>query len=1509
MLDLMQDTGDTMKAERVANVVYAAPPFGGSTLAELADVLYRDTVTPDTFSDPWMHQVLLQLGNKPVIREVLRFALTNPVAASLSAANAYLESAIVSKVDSILESFDAVANVLFGTSLDMSGTFLAANAAIADEVAPLSPVRGLCNAINFLKPIVTLLGGFPGYPKVRDDLRPYEAVHDNLLRWDANRLAQQFVIWGEAGLQGSGFHLGLAPSLEDAGENPASLHAFGTRSRNGTDFDELGTQADDGAVTRSSALALSDLAGGYMKALYGFKKQSHTTITEDLRLAEDNGTTVGEVLVETLLAPVTDLELVGPMGVVDPANRSYSVGATSTFVLKPEARTFYDLMGGRTFEVTPARVQYRVVKLPVAVDPVFGDWIDVDHRTFVGSFSALSHRYGLSGEQPFRLEWRSFNQNGGAEGIRSATFRIDTIAPSLTSKLVENPTNPMDTTQVYSRVSSARNTAAFRPDRLTPISSPLLSQIVGKTETEWVVNLAQDKRIKLAFDGPAKVEYAWDSPTLANARTVSTTTGPTIVTLPIRASGRTVGAPIGATFLTPGRHVLYFRAADSVGNATAIQAMTLFVDNQAPVLSMDASSLQIVGPKSVVTITADDAEVFVQSFQVTLAGVAVDIKNGRPFSMDQLDLTGVASGSTVSLVASATDRVGNTSTRTFSLVLDRNGPELNLDAVKSATRTVTQEWYTSAPTIEVFLSASDALAGLDASNGITWTVARAGTSQVALKQGELTATDKPGVFTGVIPLLEGASAFTARAIDGVGNQSTVSFLIHRQPALRVSVARGEIARDVDFANFHVGQLAGSVFDDRNANGLKDATEPNLGGSPVYLDLNRDGVHNPSEPLAVTDADGHYTFSQVGPGTYRVNVGADSLTQITAGAYGFLATARGGATVDLPAFGLARPGDVTGIVFHDSNGDGDRDAGELTFGGQLVYLDINGNQQLDVSDPRTNTNSSGAYSFNGLSVGSYVVRATRPAGFHFTAGGAGRSIQVLGGQITQSADFGFFKPISISGVVFNDLNGANGRQSGEPGLIGYKVFNDANGNGVQDTSEPTLVTSGNTAGIAGQFTVLNVLPGTLRLTVSLPSGWVATTPANGFLIDPVSGVNRSNVDLGLFKKTSINGVVSERTSPTNVQKAPGQTVFLDVNNNGLNDDGVTTVTSSQGAYSFNQLGPGPHRVRVELQPNWVKVDPTTAGHDVFPQSNTPAINKNFTLFRGATITGSVYNDQNGSRIRDAGEPAFDNWVVYLDANANNVQDTNETIARTGADGVYTFTGLAPAVHRVRQALPASFVQLTPRTSQQHNVTVTNGGQLVSQRDFGNRGNTAGFPFSDNFNRADNTDLGVNWEETFGNVEVRGNKMFRKTGSAAIAVYNGAAAADVMVQGDVDLNSADLNVLQRVEVGLVARYVGPTGPANTYVGVIVREKSKPDVAEIWSFSASGSKSVLASAPITAVRGRLSFTAMGRRLTLSLDDTELVTMEAESILGPGFVGVYLTKDRSIDNFNAQVPIGIGG
>jgi hypothetical protein len=127
--------------------------------------------------------------------------------------------------------------------------------------------------------------------------------------------------------------------------------------------------------------------------------------------------------------------------------------------------------------------------------------------------------------------------------------------------------------------------------------------------------------------------------------------------------------------------------------------------------------------------------------------------------------------------------------------------------------------------------------------------------------------------------------------------------------------------------------------------------------------------------------------------------------------------------------------------------------------------------------------------------------------------------------------------------------------------------------------------------------------------------------------------------------------------------------------------------------------------------------------------------------------------------------------------------------------------------------------------------------------------------------------------------------------------------------VDLNSADLNVLQRVEVGLVARYVGPTGPANTYVGVIVREKSKPDVAEIWSFSASGSKSVLASAPITAVRGRLSFTAMGRRLTLSLDDTELVTMEAESILGPGFVGVYLTKDRSIDNFNAQVPIGIGG
>jgi hypothetical protein len=67
----------------------------------------------------------------------------------------------------------------------------------------------------------------------------------------------------------------------------------------------------------------------------------------------------------------------------------------------------------------------------------------------------------------------------------------------------------------------------------------------------------------------------------------------------------------------------------------------------------------------------------------------------------------------------------------------------------------------------------------------------------------------------------------------------------------------------------LGEIRGSLFDDENANGTRDAGEVALAGRTVYLDLNANAVRDNGEPLATSDAQGNYAFAGVQPGTYRV----------------------------------------------------------------------------------------------------------------------------------------------------------------------------------------------------------------------------------------------------------------------------------------------------------------------------------------------------------------------------------------------------------------------------------------------------------------------------------------------------------------------------------------------------------------------------------------------------------------------------------------------------------------
>ncbi|MFN6000562.1 MAG: beta strand repeat-containing protein, partial [Dolichospermum sp.] len=70
-------------------------------------------------------------------------------------------------------------------------------------------------------------------------------------------------------------------------------------------------------------------------------------------------------------------------------------------------------------------------------------------------------------------------------------------------------------------------------------------------------------------------------------------------------------------------------------------------------------------------------------------------------------------------------------------------------------------------------------------------------------------------------------------------------------------------------NIKLGSIQGSKWNDANANGIWDTGERALAGWTIYIDSVTNGQLDPWELSTVTNADGQYTFSNLGPGEYAI----------------------------------------------------------------------------------------------------------------------------------------------------------------------------------------------------------------------------------------------------------------------------------------------------------------------------------------------------------------------------------------------------------------------------------------------------------------------------------------------------------------------------------------------------------------------------------------------------------------------------------------------------------------
>jgi protocatechuate 3,4-dioxygenase beta subunit/sugar lactone lactonase YvrE len=410
-----------------------------------------------------------------------------------------------------------------------------------------------------------------------------------------------------------------------------------------------------------------------------------------------------------------------------------------------------------------------------------------------------------------------------------------------------------------------------------------------------------------------------------------------------------------------------------------------------------------------------------------------------------------------------------------------------------------------------------------------------------------------------------------------------------------------------------------------------------------------------------------------------------------------------------------PGEIHGAKWEDLDGDGVRDAGEPAMAGVVVYLDANRNSQLDAGETQATTDANGNYAFTDLQPGQYVVREVLAAGFRQTSPGAGQDFfygwdRNQGALIKIDATTGNVTTIGPTNGV--PLHGLVQTNAGE--LYGINGFNDAlyrinpatgaatfvGATGVQlafglayDAQEDVLyglATPPNQGTGTVQLVKFNRANGQVTFVGAQPTLGLPST--SGITFDAVNrrviAFDNSDDEIYAFNLQTGQGTRLSFARPA-------------VDTYGLSQDGAGNLVFQVGIF-LARMNPTtglnapylPLSQFVGLE-SLELVDFEEFAHRVEVGSGAVVTGIDFgNQSILSTVSGNKWEDLDGDGVRDAGEPAMANVVVYLDANNDGVLNAGESQTTTGADGNYTFTDLFPGNYTVREVLPTNYRQTSP-----------------------------------------------------------------------------------------------------------------------------------------------------------------------------------------------------------------------
>ena len=501
-----------------------------------------------------------------------------------------------------------------------------------------------------------------------------------------------------------------------------------------------------------------------------------------------------------------------------------------------------------------------------------------------------------------------------------------------------------------------------------------------------------------------------------------------------------------------------------------------------------------------------------------------------------------------------------------------------------------------------------------------------------------------------------------------------------------SYSYDSLASDPDVEQFgNTGQhsISGRVTNNADASGL--------GGWTVKL-------KNTTQDFTLqttTDTNGHYSFSNVGPGSWQVSETVQSgWVALDPDSGLHLLNVDG----DVTAADFVNQGDLTisGKVFNNRNGNG-----LAIWTVRLSGTTISGRSISAV----TTTDSSGHYSFTGLEPGDYLVAEDLVSGWSAKEPESG-SID-LGSLSASQTDADFANKVvdglSISGKKYNDLDASGGYSAGDETLNGWQVL-------LQGTTLDGESVSLDTTTASGAYSFSGLSAGDYTVSETAKNGWTCSEKTSKQVSIRTAGAEENFFNLVSSNLKVSGGVFSDRNGNSEGDAGEGIQGWK-VSLTGTTLDGkavsLEQTTDAQGSYSFPNLKRGTYSVKEESKPGiWEAIGPDFADLNLEADATANFVNRGV-----LSISGVKYNDTDGNAARESGEEGLAGWEIKLSGEHDiSLSDI------TAADGSFEFTNLEPGDYLISEVDQDNW-QKTEPAGDSYAVELVDTGR--SDLKFGNR----------------------------------------------------------------------------------------------------------------------------------------------------------------------------------------------